>query len=379
MKAAVLQAFKEPLAWQEVATPAPGPDEVLVQVMACGIDGTDLKLLDGFGYTPELPFIIGHEVAGVVAETGERVNGFEAGDRVIIYNFTTCGDCLPCRTHREQICVNMGGVLGAKDRHGGYAEYLAIPARQLVRVSERVAWPDSAVCCDAGMTGFHAVDRAGIRLGESVLIIGVGGVGSMAVQLAKAAGTRVLAVELSEAKADWARQLGADEVLNPDQVDISAAVRERTGGLGVDCVIDIVGTTETMGTGINALRHGGRLVIVGYTPDYLPCRRQVPGAERTGDHRHARGAQAGPYQRFTSDGGGQDPLDRNQDFPDGGGERGVGGLAHGGDSGAHRPVDACRSASDGRLTACPLLLYEIEGSPTDAPPFSAAQAFGKLL
>ncbi len=270
MKAAVLRAFKEPLAWQEVATPAPGPDEVLVQVMACGIDGTDLKLLDGFGYTPELPFIIGHEVAGVVAETGERVNGFEAGDRVIIYNFTTCGDCLPCRTHREQICVNMGGVLGAKDRHGGYAEYLAIPARQLVRVSERVAWPDSAVCCDAGMTGFHAVDRAGLRLGESVLIIGVGGVGSMAVQLAKAAGTRVLAVELSEAKADWARQLGADEVLNPDQVDISAAVRERTGGLGVDCVIDIVGTTETMGTGINALRHGGRLVIVGYTPDFYP-------------------------------------------------------------------------------------------------------------
>lgn len=270
MKAAVLQAFKQPLVWQEVDTPVPGPDEVLVQVMACGIDGTDLKLLDGFGYTPALPFVIGHEVAGLVAEVGEGVNGFEPGERVIVYNFTTCGDCLPCRTHREQICVNMGGVLGAKDRHGGYAEYLSIPARQLVRVSERVPWQDNAVCCDAGMTGFHAVDRAGLRLGESVLIIGVGGVGSMAVQLAKAAGARVLAVEQSEAKADWACKLGADEVLYAEGTDIPAAVRERTDGQGVDCVIDIVGLTETMGAGINALRNGGRLVVVGYTPDFYP-------------------------------------------------------------------------------------------------------------
>ena len=100
MKAAVLQAFKQPLVWQEVDTPVPGPDEVLVQVMACGIDGTDLKLLDGFGYTPALPFVIGHEVAGVVAEVGEGVTGFEPGERVIVYNFTTCGDCLPCRTYR---------------------------------------------------------------------------------------------------------------------------------------------------------------------------------------------------------------------------------------------------------------------------------------
>ena len=129
MKAATLRAFKQPLEWQEVSTPSPEPDEVLVQVMACGIDGTDLKLLDGFGYTPDLPFIMGHEVAGVVTEAGYRVTGFEEGDRVIAYNFTTCGECLPCRTYREQICVNMGGVLGAKDRHGGYAEYVAIPGR----------------------------------------------------------------------------------------------------------------------------------------------------------------------------------------------------------------------------------------------------------
>ncbi len=270
MKAAILRAFNQPLQWQEVDSPVADPDEVLVQVMACGIDGTDLKLLAGFGYTPDLPFIMGHEVAGVVAEVGERVTNFNPGDRVIAYNFTTCGECLPCLTYREQICVNMGGVLGAKDRHGGYAEYVAIPARQLVRISEPVAWPDIAVCCDAGMTAFHAVDRSGLQMGENVLVIGVGGVGSMVVQLAKTAGARVLAVDISDEKTDWARRMGADEALNPRQVDIPTSVRELTAGLGADCVLDIVGHTETMASGINSLRHGGRLVIVGYTPDRYP-------------------------------------------------------------------------------------------------------------
>ena len=140
----------------------------------------------------------------------------------------------------------------------------------MVHLPEQVAWPDGAVCCDAGMTAFHAIDRARLRVGETVLIIGVGGVGSIAVQLAKAAGARVLAVELSDAKREWARQLGADELLSPENGDIPSAVRELTEGLGVDCVIDIVGQTETMGAGIDSLRHGGRLVIVGYTADHYP-------------------------------------------------------------------------------------------------------------
>lgn len=270
MKAAVLREFKKPLSWEEVTTPRPGPDDVLVKVMACGIDGTDLKLLDGFGYTPDLPFIMGHEVAGVVTEAGHRVSGFEEGDRVIVYNFTTCGECLPCRTFREQICVNMGSVLGAKERNGGYAEFVTVPGRQLVQIPDDVSWPDSAVCCDAGMTAFHAIDRAGLQMGETVLIVGVGGVGSIAVQLAKIAGARVIAVELSQSKREWARQIGADEVLSPNDEDLPAVVRDLTEGLGVDCAIDIVGQTDTMTAGVASLRNGGRMVVVGYTPDHYP-------------------------------------------------------------------------------------------------------------
>ena len=148
-----------------------------MQVMACGTDATDLKMIDGFGYAPDLPFITGHEIAGVVADFGGHVTDFTPGDRVVAHNFFTCGKCLLCRTNREQLCIDMSGVMGARIKHGGHAEYVLVPARQLVAVPEGVPWADAAVCCDAGITAFHAVDRADVSLGETVVVVGVGGVG----------------------------------------------------------------------------------------------------------------------------------------------------------------------------------------------------------
>lgn len=270
MKAAVLRAFKHPLKVEELETPIPGPDEVLIQVMACGSDGTDLKMIDGFGYTPDLPFVIGHEPAGIVAEVGNQVTDFKPGDRVVTYNFFYCGKCLLCRTHREQICPNMTGVLGARQKWGGYAEYLRMPARQLVRVPENVSWPDAAVCCDAVITSLHALDRARVQLGETVVVVGIGGVGSVMTQLTKLVGARAVVVVRSERREQRAREMGADEVLNSTEVNIPKAVHQLTEGLGADCVIDCVGNEETMKYGFDALRHGGRLVIVGYTPEHYP-------------------------------------------------------------------------------------------------------------
>ena len=159
MKAAVLKQLGQPLEIEERPRPAFGAEEALIQVMACGTDGTDLKIVDGFGYSPELPAILGHEVAGVVSEVGERVTQVSPGDRVVVYNFSTCGRCRMCRTRREQLCPHMTGVLGAKDR-GGHAEFLAIPARQLVPLPDNIAWPEAAVLADARITALHAVDRA---------------------------------------------------------------------------------------------------------------------------------------------------------------------------------------------------------------------------
>ena len=272
MKALVVRAFGEPLQLEEAEIPTPAPDEVLVQVMACGIDAADLMILSGFGYIPKLPHVLGHETAGIVATVGSQVRAFNPGDRVAAYNYFYCGECLYCRARREQLCVNMAGVLGIVERYGGHAEYTTLLERQLVRVPDTVAWPDAAVCCDAGITAVHAVDRAQLEQGETVLVIGIGGVGSVVTQLAKTTGARVVAVDQSEVKAERAREMGADVALNSLQVDITEAVRGLTDGLGADCVIDVVGIEETITYGMDSLRPGGRLVLIGYTAERYPLR-----------------------------------------------------------------------------------------------------------
>ena len=270
MKAALLRAFGTPLTCEEVAPPVPGPADILIQVMACGTDGTDLKLLEGFGYRPDLPFIMGHEPSGLVTQVGEAVEDFRVGDRVITYNFFHCGRCLNCRRGREQICPHIDRIVGVRGVAGGYADYLCVPAQQAVTIPPGIDWHDAAVLCDAGCTAFHAVDRARVKLGETVVIFGVGGVGSFAVQFAKLAGARVIAVEQSEAKVAWAESLGVDAALAAQQVDVPSAVRQLTGDWGADCVIDIVGRRETLTQGVDSLANGGRLVVVGYTPDEYP-------------------------------------------------------------------------------------------------------------
>ena len=267
MKAAVLKQFGEPLVIEDVPTPQIEDDQVLIKVMACGIDGTDLKMLDGFGYTPQLPFILGHEPAGVVEQVGDRVTQFKPGDRVITYNFFVCGRCRLCLTGREQLCPNMTGTLGARNWQGGYAQYLKIPARQVVGIPPGIDWPDAAVLPDAGITAFHAVDRSGLKLGETVVIFGVGGVGSFAVQIAALAGAKVIAVDQTPAKTQRALQLGADEAIDASRQDVAQTVRDLTAGYGADCVIDIVGKQATISAGIDSLANGARLVIVGYTPE----------------------------------------------------------------------------------------------------------------
>ncbi len=267
MKAAVLKRFGEPLSIEELEDPNPGPDDAIIGVRACGIDGTDLKLINGFGYTPELPFIMGHEPAGVVEAVGARVTEFRPGDRVVPYIFIIPPDNPWYRTEREQLCPDLT-VLGVKGVHGAYAERFVIPANQLVHIPDGVAWHDAAVHCDAGLTAYHAVQRARLGPDQAALVVGVGGVGSFAVQFAKLAGARVIAVEQTTTKLDWAKQLGAAAAISSHDVD--RAVSELTDGRGVDCVLDIVGTTQTMAAGVDALRVGGRIVVVGYTPDTFP-------------------------------------------------------------------------------------------------------------
>ena len=289
MKAALLHKLGGPLALEERPQPQPAAGEVLLKTRACGIDGTDLKLLDGFGYAPELPFVMGHEVAGQVAAVGAGVSEFAPGDRAAVYNFLTCGACPYCRTFREQLCPQMGGIVGVLDVAGGYAEYVCLPAQQLIALPDGVSYADGATCCDAGMTAIHAVERSGARLGDRVLVIGIGGVGSIVTQLLAAAGVKVLAVDSDAAKEDWALSMGAAVFLNEAGDDLAARAQCVSEGIGVDRVIDVVGLAGTMSAGFASLRRGGRMVVVGYTPEPFP----LSGKELAQNEKEVVGSRAG--------------------------------------------------------------------------------------
>ena len=292
MKAALLRAFGERLSIEEAPTPQPAPGEALVRVRACGIDGTDLKLLDGFGYAPELPFIMGHEIAGEVAAVGADVTDFAPGDRVAVYNFVTCNRCVYCRSYRDQLCLDMGGVVGVLDMPGGYAEFVCLPAQQLIRLPANVDYVDGATCCDAGLTATHAVDRAQVTIGDKVLVIGIGGVGSLATQLLAASGVEVIAVDSDAAKEKWARRQGASHFYCDAGDALVSQVRGLSEGIGVDRVIDVVGLASTMSAGFASLRRGGRMVVIGYTPERFP----LSGLELAQNEKEVIGTRAGRRQ-----------------------------------------------------------------------------------
>jgi propanol-preferring alcohol dehydrogenase len=270
MKAAILHQIGQPLRIEDVSVPPIGPEDVLVHTRACGICGTDLHIRDGWGYTPDLPFIMGHEPAGIVAEAGSNVSGFKSGDHVVPNIFFACGNCFYCRTNRETQCTNLGGILGVLKHPGGYGEYFRIPARQLFHLPAHVSFTEGSIIADAVVTSLHAVKRGRIRHGETVMIISLGGCAAAAIQICKAYGARVICVVRSLEKRERAVELGADEALNSREIDIPAAVKDLTDGLGVQCVIDSVGNEETLKEGVDSLCHGGRLVILGYTQERYP-------------------------------------------------------------------------------------------------------------
>jgi alcohol dehydrogenase, propanol-preferring len=270
MKAAVLHQVREPLRIEDVPMPQIGPDEVLVHTRACGICGTDLHIRDGWGYTPKLPFVMGHEPAGLVVEVGPNVSGFKTGDHVVPNIFFSCGHCFYCRTNRETQCTSLDGILGVLKYPGGYGEYFKIPGRQLFHLPAHVPFTEGSIIADAVVTSVHAVKRGRVRQGETVMVIGVGGCSAAAIQICKAYGANVVCVVRSSQKEKRAKELGADKVLNSREVDVPIAVKDLTSGFGVECVIDGVGNEETLKEGVNSLCHGGRLVILGYTQERYP-------------------------------------------------------------------------------------------------------------
>ncbi|HBY92452.1 MAG: zinc-binding dehydrogenase [Ardenticatenaceae bacterium] len=269
MKAALFHGPHQPLTVEDVPTPAPGPGEILVRVAACGVCHTDLHYIDhGTPTFKKPPLILGHEVAGTVAALGPGADGFREGDRVLLPAVLTCGQCAMCRTGRENICDRM--VMPGNNIDGGYAEYMVAPAKDAFALPEEIPLVEGAIIADAITTPYHAVVHRGrVAPGDWVVVVGCGGIGLNLVQIAAALGARVIAIDVVDEKLTWAKRLGADTTLNPRQVDrLDKAVRRLTGR-GADIAFEAIGKAATQEQAFNCLRAGGRLVLVGYSPESM--------------------------------------------------------------------------------------------------------------
>ncbi|MBW1666682.1 MAG: alcohol dehydrogenase catalytic domain-containing protein [Deltaproteobacteria bacterium] len=265
MKTLVLNSYNEALQMVDREIPSPGPDEVLVKVKACGICQTDLKIIRGDIPPPivNLPHVLGHEVVGEISAIGENVTEIHTGDVGVVYSYVTCHKCMRCLTGRENLCDNLKRV--GFELEGGFREYLVIPAYNFCPFQKSLDLHKMAILADAIGTSYHAITTlARVKPGQDVLIVGAGGLGIHAVQIAKLSGARVIVVDIEENALDLAKKYGADETLKPEKAE--QALHDLTQGAGVDAVIEIVGAPETLKWSFPSLKSGGRLIIVGYAP-----------------------------------------------------------------------------------------------------------------
>ncbi len=273
MKALVYQGPGE-ISLEEVENPSPAADEVLLQVDAAGVCGTDRHIVAGeLGVRPGT--VPGHEIAGTVVELGSRVEGWQTGERVASFGQVTCGTCPACIAGQSNRC-RQPAVLGMA-RQGGFAEQIALPARCLIRLPDTIPSSIGAIASDAIATPLHALwTVGGLRAGETVVVIGAGGLGLHAVGLARLAGAAcVVAVDPFEPARKAALAAGADATLDPASEDDPVRALRRLAR-GATLALECVGRSDTVELGLAALSPGGRLVVVGVGSD----RPQLPPLAR---------------------------------------------------------------------------------------------------
>lgn len=278
MKAAVLRRIKEPLSFDDFPEPVLGSDEVLVRTKACGICGTDLHIVDGWGYVPPLPHILGHEPAGVVAAVGAGVTRVKPGDRVVPHLFFACENCFYCRSGRHQQCTNLRGILGVLV-NGAFAEYFKAPEENLYLLPDNIPFDVGGLLADAVVTSVHARKRSGLQAGMSAAVVGCGGVGLTLVQVLRTAGIHVVGVDRSEESLRLASELGAKLTVNSQDPERVRKILDFTKGHGVECVIDCVGKAATMRDSLDYVMKCGRVVVIGEEPE-APATDTIEIAQR---------------------------------------------------------------------------------------------------
>ena len=263
MKAARVHRISEKLSIDLVEIPEVEPDDVIVEVHASGICHSDINYRDGIASVSKLPIILGHEIAGVIAKTRSRIGGIHEGDRVCVHYVISCGTCVFCRTDRENYCEKY--QMMGKDIDGGLAQYVKVPARNALKLPETIPFEQGAILGCAVSTAFHALRRARARAGDTVVIYGIGGLGTHAIQLAAKifeAG-KIVAVDVLDEKLKLAKRLGADEVVNAATEDPAERIKDMTDGKLAEVVLDFVGDKRTIERAIDCVGKGGRIALVG--------------------------------------------------------------------------------------------------------------------
>jgi len=287
MRAAVLEAPDEPLVVEDLAEPSPGPGEVLVATTACGVCHTDLHVMKGEVVFPT-PAVLGHEVSGVVAAVGQGVENVAEGDRVVASFIMPCGWCRHCVRGAEDLCETFfgfnrlrGTLYDGRTRlqrldgspvamysMGGLAERCVVPATDVFRVPDTLKLRDVATLGCSMLTAYGAVNNvAGVRPGDDVAVVAVGGVGSALIQLAVVYGAaRVIAVDVREEKLKAAEALGATHTVDARAVDPVEAVRTITKGRGVAVAFEALGSPTTFAAACGMADDGGAVVVIGIAP-----------------------------------------------------------------------------------------------------------------
>ncbi|MEX6505090.1 alcohol dehydrogenase AdhP [Jiella sp. M17.18] len=269
MKAAVVHAFGEPLVIEDVPVPVPGPGEVLVKVAACGVCHTDLHAAEGdWPVKPTPPFIPGHEVVGTVAALGPGVTEFAVGDPVgVPWLHDACRDCEYCDTGWETLCEHQHNT--GYSVNGGFAEYVIASAPFAARLPEGVDYAAIAPILCAGVTTYKGLKETEAKPGQWVAISGIGGLGHVAVQYAKAMGLNVVALDVSPDKLDLAREAGADVAIDAHAPDAVETVLKATGGGAHGCLVTAV-SVPAFAQVLKMVRRRGTVSLVGLPPGEFP-------------------------------------------------------------------------------------------------------------
>ena len=279
MKAVRLVRVGAPLEMRDTPVPRVGPGDVLVRVRAAGICHSDAHYRAGTSPVRPLPMTLGHEVSGIVERVGDSVTGLAPGDRVCLHYNITCGSCVYCASGHEQFCPTCLMIGHYTD--GGYAELIAVPARNALRLPEEIPFPQGATLMCASATAYHALRKSGLAAGESAAIIGVGGLGMSAVQFARYFGAMdVFAVDIREESLKLAAGYGAIPV-NARSCDPVEEIKRLTKDRGVDVAVEMLGRAKTMQQAVRCLAPLGRAVIVGIggEPLALDTYHEILGGE----------------------------------------------------------------------------------------------------